>query len=200
MARKFVSIKKLSAQPELLVSRINSLKKIILENNKVSKSAGSITINLNEAEFESIVDCLERLQKNVFLESENRKLKKEIGELDKKLDDKAWNELIAIEWAKKAIPPKGAKLEEFKEAVYRIGVEKPPRGRPREHDPQKEIEFHNMNIDLMKRDNDNITLTTQQKEKAVRMVKKQFDHLSYNATYQYLYENGAKNLPWQKKQ
>ena len=199
MTIKFISTKKLSAKPELLARRFNSLKKLILEKKKVSKSTGDITMRLNGAEFESIVDSLERLQKDVFLESENRKLKKEIGQLDKKLDDKAWNELIAIEWAKKAIPEKGAKLEDFKEAVYRIGVEKPPRGRPREHDSKKEIEFHDMNVELMKKENNNAPLATQQKKKAVQMVKEQFDHLSYDATYQYLYENGAKNLPWQKK-
>ena len=36
---------------------------LILEKKKVSKSTGDITMRLNEAEFESIVDSLERLQK-----------------------------------------------------------------------------------------------------------------------------------------
>jgi hypothetical protein len=56
MTIKFISTKKLSAKPELLARRFNSLKKLILEKKKVSKSTGDITMRLNGAEFESIVD------------------------------------------------------------------------------------------------------------------------------------------------
>jgi|APSaa5957512535_1039671.scaffolds.fasta_scaffold84541_3 hypothetical protein len=194
----FISIKNISGKPEWLKLRIDDLIKRIDQKKRVSKATKKVSLSLSAAEFESVVDLLERLQKTIFLESENRKLKKEINKLDKKLDNKAWNELIAIEWAKKAIPSKEAKLQHYREAAYRIGVKRPKRGRPVEHNPKEEMEFWNMAYKLIK-DEQGSPPTTKQRKNIVEQANKRFEHLSYNATCQYLSEHGAKHLPWPKK-
>jgi len=198
MLNKFITTKNLSAKPELLAKRFNDLKQRLLKNKKYSKTTGLITIRLSESEFESVIDMAERLQKYVFLEEENRKLKKEITKLDKKLDDKAFNELIAIEWAKKAIPENRAELKHFKEAAYRIGVKRPKRGRPVEHNPKDEVEFWEMAYNLIEGEQGSPP-TTKQRKNIIEKVKVQFGHLSYVATCQYLSEQGVKHLSWPSK-
>ena len=198
-APKFTTTKNLSTSGKWLEIRFNDLIKIIKRKKRVAKDTGKFTLTLDKAEFESIIDGLERGKKNGFILDENKKLHVEINNLDTKLDDKAWNELIAIEWAKKAIPETGAEKKDYKEAVFRLGVEKPKRGRPREHDPSKEIEFWNMTLKLMKEKNNSTTPSTEQRRNIVTLVQEKFGHHSYDAAYQYLLDNGAKTLPWQNK-
>lgn len=199
-ASNFISIKNISGKPELLKLRIGDLAKRIDQKKRVSKLTSKVALSLSAAEFESVVDVLERLQKTIFIESENRKLKKEINKLDQKLDDKAWNELLAIEWAKEAIPDKGITLEHCKVALRRIGIKTPGKGPPRKRNPGEVLKFHKIAIVRLEEDNQGKELTTEQKEKAVQAVYAYppFKFPSYNTTRKYLTRHKAENLPWGK--
>ena len=194
VATKFVSFKNLSTKPEWFERRVNDLKKRILGKRKVLKSSKNVTLRLEEAEFESVIDALERLQKSIVLADENRNLKKEIDELENKLDDKAFNELVAIEWAKKAIPSKGATIKDYQEAAFRIGIVKPKRGKRNTYDPEKVLEYHQIVINTLIEKNQ--TLSTEQKRTAVQKVYEKFGLASYGAARKYLTRQNAENLPF----
>lgn len=195
---KFTTTKKLSTGGKWLEIRFNDLIKIIKKKGRVAKDTGKFSLTLDKAEFESIIDGLERGKKNGFLLDENKKLHVEINNLDTKLDDKALNELLAIEWAKEAIPGKDVKLEHCKVALHRIGIKTPGKGPPKKRDPIEVLEFHNKAICKQKEINPGKELTTEQKEKAVKAVLScpPFKFPSYDATRKYLTRNKADDLPW----
>ena len=61
----FISIKNISGKPEWLKLRIDDLIKRIDQKKRVSKATKKVSLSLSAAEFESVVDLLERLQKTI---------------------------------------------------------------------------------------------------------------------------------------
>ncbi|MBT5470516.1 MAG: hypothetical protein HOK41_07915, partial [Nitrospina sp.] len=129
---------------------------------------------------------------------ENKNLKTEVNKLDKKLDDKTWNELLAIDWAKEAIPSKGIELEDYKIALRRIGISTPGKGAPKKRNSIEVLDFHKMVINKLMEIDKSKNLSTEQKEKAVQAVQNYppFTFPSYVATRKYLTRYKAENLPW----
>jgi hypothetical protein len=195
---KFTTTKNLSTDGKWLEIRFDDLIKRIKKNKAVENNTGELILTLDESEFESLVDGLERGKKNGFLLDENKKLKTEVKNLDTKLDDKARNELFAIEWAKEAIPSKGIELEDCKIALRRIGISTPGKGAPKKRDPNEIIGFHKMVINKLMEIDKSKNLSTEQKEKAVQAVQNYppFKFPSYVATRKYLTRYKAENLPW----
>jgi hypothetical protein len=195
--RRLIRTKGFVGNPEWLGREFKELTKKLIKNKKTSqrtKRTKKVTLELHEKEFESVLDALNRIQKYVHLKSENIKLNKELSNLDKKLDDKAWNELIAIEWAKKAIPPKGAKIKDYQEAALRIGIDKPKRGKRPTYDANKVLEYHKIVIKTLIEKNQ--TLSGEQKKTAVHKVVEEFEMPNYDSARKYLTRQNAENLPF----
>jgi hypothetical protein len=195
---KFITTKNLSTNAKWLENRFMDLIKRIKKKKYAEEDTSKITLVMDDSEFESIIDGLERGMRIGFLLDENKKLKAEVNQLDRKLDDKAWNELLAIEWAKEAIPGKGIKLEDCKIALRRIGISTPGKGPPKKRNPIEVLEFHKMVIIKLVKINKRKKLSTKQKETAVESVLAYlpFEFPSYDATRKYLTRHKANNLPW----
>jgi len=195
----FTSTKNLGAKGEWLEARFDDLMRRIDKKMKISKRTGSVTLTLEEAEYESIIDGLKRAKKTGYLKDDIRELKKEVNELDQKLDNKAWKELLALEWAQKAIPKKGAKPAHYRKAVLRAGLKIPSKGRRETFNSEEVVSFYNLACKTRKKQNGNKPLTTGQKMGITNMVQEKFDFQSYHSTCQYLYKHGVKNLVWPQK-
>ena len=192
--QKFLSTKHITGSPQFLERCYNELIKIIEKRKKTSKSSGKLILELDRNEFDSVVDGLKRARKIAYLKADLKKSKDETEYFDVEsliLETK-------IKWAKEAIPKKGATPKNYKEAAFRIGIEKPKRGKHPTFDPEEVLAFHRKLIMTLKKHNKNKTLSTEQKQRAIEEVQKQFLFASYNSTRRYLTLYNAKNLPWSK--
>jgi hypothetical protein len=190
--QKFLSTKSITGSPQFLERCYNELIRIIEKRKKTSKSSGKLILELDRDEFDSVVSGLKRARKIAYLKADLKKSKDETEYFDVEsliLETK-------IKWAKEAIPKKGATPKNYKEAAFRIGIEKPKKGKRTIFDPEEVLAFHKKLIVNLKKKNK--TLRAEQKQRAVEEVQKQFLFASYDSTRRYLTLYHAKNLPWSK--
>ena len=190
---KFTSTKNLSARPKWMESRFKELISRVEKKKKVSKS--KVLLELEKAEFESIIDCIQRAIKGAYLKGRFMDLRKEAD----MVEDEVLEFLVKFQQAQKAIPEKGVEPKHYREACLCFGLSLPGRGRNKFYDENEVENFHKDATKIATERNGNKPLSTDQKKRIILLVKEKFNMPTYDSTYQYLLKLGIKNLPWQNK-
>ncbi|MGV7222462.1 MAG: hypothetical protein ACQ9MH_13135 [Nitrospinales bacterium] len=186
---EFIPTKGVTGSPQVLERSFNELIRRIEEQKKKTKSIRKVNLQLDYEEFATMIDGLHRAKKIAYLKAELKRANNDA----EKFDDESVVLLTKIQWAKEAIPKKGVRLKNYREAAYRLGVEPPKRGKPRTYDPDEVKKYHQKLLLGFNRKNGKLSYI--QKEKALKEVMNQFNMTSCESTFKYLSRLKCKNLP-----
>mgnify|MGYP000019867303 FL=1 len=188
---KIPSTKNLYGKASWMEVRFDDLMRKIEKKKRGSEVIGKVTLSLDQTEYESIIDCIERAKKNGYLKEDIKHLKLQ----NDRLDDEAFQSLINFRWSEKAIPALGVKPLHYREACERIGLVHPKRGKRASSVNQGIKEYYDVAVDSFVENNNGKKPTQKQIQKLIEVIQEKFNRQSFESTRRLLSRLGIKNLP-----
>ena len=171
--------------------RFDDLTHKIKSKKRTSKTTGKVTLNIDSSEYESIIDCIERARKSIYMKENIKQIKLQ----NDSLDDEVLKNLIDFRWSQKAIPKLGVKPIHYREACERIGLIHPKRGK-RANAINKNIkEYYEVAVNSFIERNNGKKPTAKQIRSLIETIQGKFNRHSFESTRKQLSRLNCKHLP-----
>ena len=163
----------------------------IEKKKKISKATGKLTLSMDQGEYESIIDCIERAKKSIYMKEDIKQIKLQ----NDSLDDEVLKNLIDFRWSQKAIPKLGVKPLHYREACERIGLIHPKRGKRASAINKNIKEYYEVSVNSFIEKNNGKKPTAKQIRKSIETIQDKFDRHSFESTRKQLSRLKCKHLP-----
>ena len=188
---KTPSTKNLYGKAGWMKVRFEDLVQKIENKKRISKATGKVTLSIGQAEYESIIDCIERAKKSIYMKEDIKQIKLQ----NDSLDDEVLKNLIDFRWSQKAIPELGVKPIHYREACERIGLIHPKRGKRASAINKNIKEYYEASVNSFIEKNNGKKPTAKQIRKSIETIQDKFDRHSFESTRKQLSRLKCKHLP-----
>ena len=188
---KTPSTKNLYGKAGWMKVRFDDLMRIIEKKKRISKATGKVTLSMDQGEYESIIDCIERAKKSIYMKEDIKQIKLQ----NDSLDDEVLKNLINFRWSQKAMPELGVKPLHYREACERIGLIHPKRGKRASAINQNIKEYYEVAVNSIIEKNNGKKPTAKQIRKSIETIQDKFDRHSFESTRKQLSRLKCKHLP-----
>jgi hypothetical protein len=185
------STKNLYGKAVWMKVRFDDLMRKIEKKKRISKATGKVTLSMDQGEYESIIDCIERAKKSIYMKEDIKQIKLQ----NDSLDDEVLQNLIDFRWSQKSIPELGVKPLHYREACERIGLIHPQRGKRASAINKSIKEYYEVAITSFIEKNNGKKPTAKQIRSLIETIQDKFDRHSFESTRKQLSRLNCKHLP-----
>lgn len=188
---KTPSTKNLYGKAVWMKVRFDDLMWKIEKKKRISKATGKVTLSMDPGEYESIIDCIERAKKSIYIKEDIKQIKLQ----NDSLDDEVLQNLIDFRWSQKAIPELSVKPLHYREACERIGLIHPKRGKRSSAINNSVKEYYEVAVNSFIEKNNGKKPTAKQIRSLIETIQDKFNRLSFESTRKQLSRLNCKHLP-----
>ena len=188
---KTPSTKNLYGKAVWMKVRFDDLMQKIEKKKRISKATGKVTLSIDETEYESIIDCIERVKKTIYMKEDIKQIKLQ----NESLDDEVFQNLIDFRWSQKAISELGVKPLHYREACERIGLIHPKRGKRASAINKNIKEYYEVAVNSFIEKNNGKKPTAKQIRSLIKTIQNKFNRHSFESTRKQLSRLKCKHLP-----
>jgi hypothetical protein len=185
------STKNLYGKAVWMKVRFDDLIQKIEKNKRISKATKKVTLSIDQTEYESIIDCIERARKSIYIKENIKQIKLQ----NDSLDDEVLKNLIDFRWSQRAIPELGVKPLHYREACERIGLIHPKPGKRASAINKNIKEYYEVAITSFIEKNNEKKPTVKQIRSLIETIQDKFNRHSFESTRKQLSRLNCKHLP-----